>query len=155
MVDYFLLPSTQWDVVRLFETMRPSDVDEVLYSQAANGVDIKDLLLDRVGKDNYFTLWRNDEIVALGGITQTTWTPSIGVIWLLGSDLADKHWRAMTRACRAFILSNKTKWKGIGNHVPSHAAKRQRWLQYLGFDIANKEAQISGYKFKSFYMDLS
>jgi hypothetical protein len=134
--------------------MRPSDQEEIRISEAASGNNIYDNLCERVHLDYYFTLWRDDEIVAIGGITPSTWTNKVGIIWLLGTNLADKHWRSMTRFCRSFIDASRSEYEGIGNYVPADATKRIEWLSYLGFDINEQEAHISDYRFRGFYLDL-
>ncbi|MGB1178348.1 MAG: hypothetical protein ACPG4J_03660 [Lentibacter algarum] len=154
-VKYRLLPSTPHDLRVLQLNLRPSDRSEIAYSQKVTHSNIFAQLYERVHFDNYFTLWRGNDVVAIGGITPSNWSPHVGVIWLLGTDLADRYWRQMTRICARFIDSSKCEWLGFGNVLPPDATKRIKWLEYLGFDIAPDKAHISGQEFVAFYMDTS
>ena len=71
--------------------MRESDRDELAYAIQTTGTDIYSQMITSCISDNYVTMWANDRVVAVGGINAVPDNSSIGIIWLLGTNLADKY----------------------------------------------------------------
>lgn len=154
-VKFILAPSTLYDVLELYKYMRESDRNELAYAIQTTGTDIYSQMITSCISDNYVTMWANDRVVAVGGINAVPDNSSIGIIWLLGTNLADKYWRQMTRLCQKFIETEKPNWEGFGNIVPTSSCKRIKWLQHLGFDILDLKAQIDFKGYVKFYMNTS
>ncbi len=135
--------------------LRASDKFEIAYLQNATNAPIFPQLRERVETDSYYTFLKGNEVVCVGGITPAKNDKSVGIIWLLGTTLADVHWRQMTRMCKGFLEAHGLLWNKLTNVVPSNQKKRIKWLKHLGFDIEKEKANISGYEFVHFYMDTS
>jgi len=139
-----VFPSTLWDIGTVCECLRASDVDEVTELARLNGKCIsnwsfkEDMFEAFAGKGEFWTSWIDDHIVGIGGMVPLE--NKTGIIWFLGTDLADSQWRTMTRHCRKM----KNGWTEDGwslfNVVPINQPKRLAWLRYLGFDIKAEEA---------------
>jgi len=146
-----LIPSTRADLRYLFRYMRPSDIREMHINELSFQSDIRSSMMNDFDQNDCWTLWINDEIVCLGGIAPHPIDPRCGIIWLLGTKLADVHWREMTRFCRKFIATND-QYLVIGNILPTSEKKRVKWLKHLGFDIAKEKAEIGGVGYVHFEM---
>lgn len=131
--------------------MRPSDIREMHINELSFKSDIRMAMMADFDQNDCWTLWINDEIACLGGIAPHPIDPRCGVIWLLGTKLADVYWREMTRFCKRFIELNQT-YLVIGNILPSTEKKRMKWLLHLGFDIAPEKAEFSGVDYVRFEM---
>lgn len=139
-----ILPATSRDVDELMAFMRPSDREECVFNAKAtsrykDGWSIRDDLLAALAGGNTWAMWWGDDLMALGGCVMQA---GVGSIWFLGTDLADAHPIAMTRGCRRFLDMTLRRFPGIvGNIVPKHLCQRVAWLQHLGFDMREGEAQ--------------
>jgi|DEB0MinimDraft_12_1074336.scaffolds.fasta_scaffold19492_2 hypothetical protein len=139
-----IFPSTRWDIGMVCEFMRESDIDEVTQLAVQKGKNIaswsfkEDMFKAFEGNGEFWTIWIDDSIVGIGGLVPTH--VDKGLIWFLGTDLADSQWRTMTRQCKKM----KTIWEANGwstyNIAPLNQERRLLWLQYLGFDIEMQKA---------------
>lgn len=139
------LPSTRADLPELAGNLRASDRHEAAFNAAATGRDGPgwSVLGDLEGafhKFQHWTLWHPEGLVGMAGVAPLRQNPAIGAIWFLGTDLADTHWLAMTRASIRFIAMQSGDWFAVGNIVPKHMTARRRWLEHLGFDFEDAEA---------------
>ena len=144
-------------MIELEFNLRMSDRVEVAYVQSATRSAIFPQLRERIETDSYYTFFRGNEVICVGGITPAKGYEEneIGIIWLMGTSLADIYWREMTRMCRNFLMAHCLFWDKLTNIVPADQEKRIKWLKHLGFDIEKEKAHISGHEFVHFYMDTS
>ncbi|MFD2175690.1 hypothetical protein [Rhodobacter lacus] len=141
-------PSTAYDARELATFLRASDRAELAENARRLGT-VKfpcDLVQESFRKSLSWTLWRGDDVVGMGGASESP-KPGIGIIWFLGTDLADTHWRDMTRACRAVMRMEHERFPILMNVAPPGSDARLRWLSHLGFDIGKTEANgpLNGY----------
>lgn len=138
-----ILPATSWDVDELACFMRASDRDECAFNARETGRygpgwSIRSDLVAALAAGNVWSMWWGDHLMGMGGCLVE---PHFGTIWFLGTDLADRHPLAMTRACRRFLdLTLAHDATLVGNVIPKHMAARVAWLQHLGFDMLDGEA---------------
>lgn len=140
-----LLPATASDAAELACFMRDSDREECLFNARAFGRhspewSIRKDLMRAVAEGDVWSMWLGDALMGMGGCKpQPT---GMAALWFLGTDLADRHPITMTRACRQFIAFAHSRNPGvIGNVVPKTLVQRVAWLQHLGFDMREGEAQ--------------
>jgi hypothetical protein len=142
-----ILPATARDVDELASFMRASDREECLFNAKATGRyngqwSILGDLRRTFAAGNTWSMWWGNDLMAIGGFFCDPRLAGVGSIWFLGTDLADKHPIAMTRGCRRFLDMTLRRFDGIvGNIVPKHLCQRVAWLQHLGFDMREGEAQ--------------
>lgn len=140
-----LLPATRYDVQELAAFLRASDRSESEFTARAVGRWTStwsvsaDLVQALDGEAQ--TLWWGCDVMGIAGIMPFTHDPKFGAIWFMGTDLADRYPRSMTRACRRFINARLPFFTRVGNIVPRHMPERLRWLKHLGFDFVPEEAQ--------------
>lgn len=141
------LPAGCYEVLELARLMRASDLSEVQFNAETSGAaldpgwSIQGDLLRAVGDRNVWCMWDGDEIAGCAGVADNKDDEGVGVIWFLGTKLADEKPYAMTQASRRFIRFQSKFWKILGNVVPAHMTKRVSWLETLGFDTRKVEAQ--------------
>lgn len=150
-------PATKHDVAGLIDRLRISDVDELAANARLTGkygpgwslrrqieLDLQDV--------DCWAMVIDGELAGLGGIHPLPEDPRIGAIWFLGTDLADTHWRTMTRLCRKFLSVHAPDYKMLGNIVPTYNEQRLRWLKYLGFDFDGDKAQLKRQGYVAFWL---
>lgn len=157
-MTFLILPATSYDVAELASFLRESDREEATFNAIVTGRYFEPgwsirADLERAFEDHdLWTISREDgAVVAVGGIRPNPSDPSEGIIWLLGTDLADRHWRELTRLCARAIACFSGPFRRFGNVLPKHMMKRRRWLEHLGFDISEGEAQLQTYGLVSFW----
>lgn len=146
-----LAPATGWDLDQLIARLRPSDVEELRLARQAI---LPELPADWSPETDLIDQWARIEgetwamfdpwdgaFLGLCGINPFPENPAVGAVWFLGTVEADARPKALTRGARAFLAMAAGEWFQIGNIVPRHYTSRRRWLEALGFDIAEAEAQ--------------
>lgn len=127
--------------------MRATDREEVTFNamatgRAGKGWTVEAEIRNSFNPQTFWAMTLKGHLMAVGGVASIPGTQA-GAIWLLGTDLADREWRALTRGTAAFIAMARKRWGWVGNVVPQHMAARQRWLQHLGFDMIENQAQLA------------
>jgi len=138
-------PATRADVQRLCREMRQSDRLETQYNAEVTGRitpqwSIERELLEAFEASTFWAVWRQDDLVGLGGVAPLPQDPNVGAIWFLGTHMADSHQLALTLTLRRFIRAERPRWGVLGNVIPQHMVRRRAWLEKLGFDFAPSEA---------------
>lgn len=159
-----LLPATLLDAYILAANLRFSDEDEWRLAHEAFGGDepggFFDAINDGVEVGDAWALWDGPDLVAIMGVVEMPQfmqrlvpypAKSCCSIWMMGTDLADLRWRGMTRAARRFMAMQAKRWDAMGNIVPKGMQKRLRWIQHLGFDISDHQAQFRDMGFVTFW----
>lgn len=151
-----LLPATRFHMDELALFMRDSDTDECRYlaqatGRAVPGWSIRKDLHDAFDTHQVWVMLRGNDVMGAGGIRPHPGTPGHGIVWFLGTDLADREWRTMTRLARRFLEIEAPAYERISNIVPAHGRKRLKWLAHLGFDIGVAEVQLSGMGYVPFW----
>ena len=146
-MTFRLWPSTRRDVQKLSSFMRESDRAELTFNAKATGRfgpgwSIHSDLEKAFASHELWSILKDVDVVAVGGILAAPHDPRTGIIWMLGTDLADTHWREMTRLCRRWLDMHLSRYDRVGNVLPTHMMQRRRWLEHLGFDMVESEAQL-------------
>lgn len=152
-----LWPATRGDVSQLAREMRAGDRDEVTAAACAVGRMDSDWtlegdLLSTFDQHQMWSMWRGDDLLGLGGILPFDDLPDVGAVWFLGTRRADTHWRSMTEAADRFLRVFGKDFTNIGNMLPCSSLKRRKWLEYLGFDFIEGEAQLCLEGFDVFWL---
>lgn len=147
-MTFCLWPATRRDIADLASSMRASDIEELTFNARATGRwspdwTIRGELMAGFDRWEHWAILRDCDVVAVGGIAPKPSDPGVGAIWMLGTDLADQHWRQMTRLCRRWLEIHRPHYRILGNVLPAHMMQRRRWLEHLGFDFIENEAQRS------------
>lgn len=78
----------------------------------------------------------NGEIGVIFGINRKTHFSEIGVPWLLGTPLLDRHSVRMLRESRHYFERMERAFPKMENWVMAENRKSVQWLSWLGFDMS-------------------
>lgn len=129
-----IVPATMEHAVILAERMRQADKDEVLAQSGAHPAFAlgASLAVSEVA----WTGLVDGEIVAMWGVGRSDeLDDTVGVPWLLGTDLVEKHARRFLIHSRPLLEQVQERFPVLENHVDARNTVAIRWLRWLGFDI--------------------
>lgn len=137
----------QGDAESLAPRMREADKAEV---KAASGKHPYLALLEGIDcSEQAYTAEVGGEPIAIFGVCPTD-NPSVGVVWLLGSDVISKHRIDFLRKSRDWVDHFQTKYPVLCNAIDARNTVHIRWLQWLGFTFI-QELPNHGVENRLFY----
>lgn len=134
MADVVMRAPHAGDAKALAADMRPADVAEVL---ACGETDLVRVVQD--GIDDSALCWTIEVdgqvagvvgVVPLGGLLS-----EVGVPWMLGTPLVQKHRRMLVRISHAYIRRMLGAYPHLLNFVHTDNAVAVRWLKRTGFEL--------------------
>jgi hypothetical protein len=142
-------PTVRDDCIRLAETLRKADLEEISH---ASGLTPQDALLYSLAvSDHCYTVWLDDEIVLIfgcGGVDDM-----YGVPWMMASDLLMSVRREFVKECRRIVAAMVSRYANLENYVWAGNKIHIHWLTWLGFTIEPATPfGINGEPFHKFYM---
>jgi len=130
---------TSYDVEYLISNMRQPDIDELM---ALVG-NVANVVKESVRLSNYkWSVYANNEFVCIFGIGSPTLLSDTGIVWMLGTDLLEKHKGSFIRHSREYIEAMLDVYPYLTNFVDARNKRTIRWLKFMGFTF--KEAKILG-----------
>jgi hypothetical protein len=136
------------DVTKLWKTLRKADVEEI---QAASGLHPSEaLLLGYEHSIECYTIWAEGERLGMFGVVLEEVNPSIGRVWLLGTDLIPTHKIEFLRKSTEFVVDFNKRFPVLFNNIDARNEVHIKWLQWLGFSFINK-IENYGHEGRLFY----
>lgn len=128
---YHLRPATGADVLALSGSMRAADVREV----EATGSDPLTALSDglRVSDEPIVATYQDDRPICMAGVSADLHDPSIGYIWMLGSDELATRPMTFLRGARALVEHWNRQYPILTNVVDARNTLHIKWLRWMGF----------------------
>lgn len=140
-------PTIQGDAESLAPRMREADKAEV---KAASGKHPYLVLLEGIeASEQAYTALVDGEPIAIFGVCPTD-NPSVGVVWLLGSDVISAHRIDFLRKSRDWVERFQSKYPVLCNSIDARNTVHIKWLQWLGFTFI-QELQNHGVEHRLFY----
>lgn len=62
----------------------------------------------------------------------------IGSVWMVGTDVLDRHPIEFLRDSKAWLATQKSGWRVLANCVDARNAGHMAWLRWLGFEIEER-----------------
>lgn len=135
------------DVEALAPRLRQADIDEI---RAASGLDPETALrLSRQVSSLCFTVFGESKQIAMFGVRAED-NPSIGRIWMLGSDEIHDHRFGFLRMSKPWVALLQERYPILYNYIDARNSAHIRWLDWLGFTFIN-EVQNYGFEQRLFY----
>jgi len=135
-------PTVKDDVLALAPRLRQADIDEV---KAASGLDpLTALTLSLQISPLCFTVFGDGLQLAMFGAKPED-NPTIGRIWMLGSDEIHDHRFGFLRKSREWVDYLQERHPLLYNYIDARNTVHIRWLQWLGFSFIN---EVHGYGFE-------
>lgn len=135
MIDRKVLPTVYFDAQYLAPRMRQADVDEVY---AMSGVSPLEALEQSVAASpDPRTGFMEGQIACMFGVAEHPMTAlnSVGIPWLLTSDLISDHSLAFLRGSCDYIQEMRERYALLCNFVDARNTVSIEWLKWLGFEI--------------------
>lgn len=132
--------------------MRPAEVAEVV---AAGGYSPLEALLESLQHSGVaFAALFDGEVACMWGVAhvrRSVTAGRVGAVWLLTSDLVEKHPKAFWRGCKAEILRLFGDYDVLFNAIDARHEKALRWAWRLGFPLEEPAPfGVEGRKFSFF-----
>lgn len=135
------------DVDSLAPRLRQADIDEI---RAASGLDPETALtLSRQVSSMCFTVFGDGKQIAMFGVRPEE-NPSIGRIWMLGSEEIHDHRFGFLRRSKSWVDFLQDRYPILYNYIDARNSVHIRWLHWLGFSFINEE-QNYGFEQRLFY----
>lgn len=135
------------DVDALAPRLRQADIDEI---RAASGLDPQTaLILSRQVSSMCFTVFGEGRQIAMFGVRPEE-NPSIGRIWMLGSDEIHDHRFGFLRRSKSWVDFLQDRYPILYNYIDARNSVHIRWLHWLGFSFINEEHSY-GFEQRLFY----
>lgn len=130
-----IIPATTSHVIPVADSMRKTDVDEVL---ASHGMTPREALsVSLHGSDNAWTVLSPATGLpfAVFGVKRGSVLGDGSVVWLLSTDEIARWRIAFARGSRGYIRALAEKYGVLTNHVDVRNVDSIAWLKWLGADF--------------------
>jgi hypothetical protein len=143
-----LRETTQEDVELLIANLRDDDRREV---EASHG-DCRKSIQTAFNRSNHkWSVYVNGEFVCIFGMHPMGLLSDTAIIWMLGTDLIEKHKGAFIRHSQEYIQAMLTVYPILTNYCDVRNKKTIRWLKFIGFTFFEAEPfGVKGYPFYRF-----
>lgn len=139
------------DAAAMAPNLRAADLAEL---QASLGADADPEAVLKAGikySDDPRTVLVDGVPAAIFGVCDTGESePTVGCIWLMGTDAIETISMAFLRGCKAHLPMQQASYEILTNFVDSRNTVHIRWLQWLGFSIIREENDYGAEK-RTFY----
>lgn len=144
-------PATVAHAKDLGPRLREADREEV---SASSGMEAEDVLILAVAHAKRADAWfKGDTLIAISGINGSLVDPSVGVIWMLGSDELDRLPKVLMKGQRQYVRDLLKGHDMLLNFVDNRNIKAHRWLRWLGFHVGEpRPFGAAGLLFRPFVM---
>jgi hypothetical protein len=140
-VEVRIVPATAALARELAPRMRPAEVDEVRASgrHTPLGALLAGLEASSIAHAALF----DGKVACMWGVVPMRWSAlvgRIGAVWLLTSDLVERHPKAFWRGCRAELPRLFESCDMLVNAIDARHDKAVRWARRLGFPLEEPQA---------------
>lgn len=134
MVKVTFEPSTDDHADQIAANVRDVDAAEIF---ATTGGEVIDSLVDGIDASDWaLTAFVDGEPACIFGVVTHPKDETLGIPWLLGTDLVTNHAKELLRFTPAFINQMLEGRAAITNMVHAANAPAMRFLNHIGFDIS-------------------
>lgn len=132
-----------WHVEAVAADMRADDVREVWELGGFSPFEALESSLAHPGV--HYTALFDDEPAAIFGVVHPSLMAAVGIPWLLGTPLLERHWRAFAKASREVMDRLKAEYPVMTNVTHAHNTLSVRWLRWLGatFEVNGIHARFT------------
>ncbi|NJL06859.1 MAG: DUF2833 domain-containing protein [Methylacidiphilales bacterium] len=130
-----IVPAKRRHIRAVARRMRRADVAEV---RAASGLSPRRALAASLSKSGAcFTALVNGRPEVMFGVGDANVLAGIGVVWLLGTDAVDRHYRMFLRLSLEWKPKLLSRHSVLANFVSEDNAVSLRWLRWLGAEFGD------------------
>ena len=120
-------------IERIAARARQADREELMASNAMTPTDamFEGLRTATAARTGFV----DGEPICMFGISPYWPKPGIGIPWMIGTDLLERHWMLFARRCRSEFEEVCGGYTYLVNWVDDRNVVAHRWLQWLGFRL--------------------
>ena len=137
-----IVPVEPWHIEAVGTQMRADDVREVW---ELGGLSPREALEQSLAHEGiHFTALFDGEPAAIFGVVHPSLLAAVGIPWLLGTPLLERHWRSFAKASRQVMDELKVMYPVMTNITHAENTLSVRWLRWLGasFEIHGIHARF-------------
>lgn len=142
-----LISSTLDDVFSLENRLRLADINEV---EALGSNPHKALLMGYIYSDECMTVWEDDKVIGMFGVSNWDLPKGFATIWFLGSDECRNHPVTFVKEGIKYTKKSLQKYDILVNCVDARNTDSLRWLRAIGMNLSSA-IDVKGNKFIQFY----
>jgi len=131
------LPTTVFDCNELVANLRTHDRAEVVAARGSM-ITALDLWASVEKCDERFSVFSGDGLICIYGLAQHPTHPHVGVVWLLGTPLLDRHMFSLCREAKLMLAQWHKQYAVLTNMTDQRNRRILRWLKWLGFKFVNE-----------------
>lgn len=139
-------PSDAYDVFKL-KKLRKEDEEEL---EALNKTPQQSLLRGFIFSDECFSVWHENEIIGMFGVSSFNLPKGFCTVWFLGNDECTKHPVSFVKEGKKYINKWLKKYDLIMNAVYEKNKTHIAWLKAVGVSFSSSVI-INNHKFIQFY----
>jgi hypothetical protein len=149
--EYAVVPATLEHALRMAPNLRQADLDEVWASAQLEGDQA--LLRGFSCSSHAWTGTVDGEPACMFGVVPASIMSGIGVPWMLGTDLVERHATAFLRRNKPYVKQMTAAYNYLVNYVDDRNVKAIAWLKWLGFTMREPQQYGAlGMPFRRFEM---
>lgn len=152
MPDYRITRATEQHVDAMAPNVRQADINELA---AASGNAPREALMQGLNASGGYA-WAglaDDEVVCIFGVAPLNLLSDVGIPWMLGTPLIEKHSRVFLRRSKKYVEAMRERYGRLYNFVDDRNDAAKQWLAWLGFTLHEPEPYgVSGLPFRKFEM---
>jgi hypothetical protein len=140
-MEYTVDKASMGDCLELAPKMRQSDIQEIWSSGRFTPTSGLVESLEVSGEQAY-SLKLDDEVVGMFGVAPCKEEPSIGVVWLMGTDNMTTNKRGFYKVSQRYLKKFLKLYKTVFNYVDERNTSSSKWLESLGFQNLHREPKF-------------
>jgi len=129
----FIRDATIEDAVEVALNIRGADKSEIWAS--GKNLPIPCLIRAHSASTQCFSLVVNGQVACIFGVAPASLLGSVGVPWMIGTSLVEKHPLLFLRKCQKSVLAMSDSYATLINYVDARNVMAIHWLSWLGFHV--------------------
>jgi hypothetical protein len=132
---YRLVDPSAEGIAHIARFMRQADRDEVTAASGSHDFEAVLHACVSVSEDTLMGVTPEGEAIGLFGVVTVSLLSNKGSPWMLCTDSAHLHQRALVRGGRAYSVAMLEQYERLENHVDARNHRAVAWLQRCGYTI--------------------
>ena len=133
MVRSYIRKATVEDAVEVALYLRDADKDEIWAS--GKHLPVPCLIKAHTMSTECFALIVGDKVACVFGVAPLSMLGSVGIPWMLGTNLVEKYPLLFLRKCQNSVLAMSDSYATLINYVDARNKMAIKWLSWSGFHV--------------------
>jgi hypothetical protein len=146
MTVYERRKATPEDIELILKNLRKFSRNELMIVADMEGQGLKQAV---EGSRDVWCGFADGQLGVMYGVRMVSIVSNHAYIWMLTTELVEKHWVTFVRVCALFLEELLGQYDRLSVIAPLRSDMSQRWLQYIGFKQTGV-TRMYGVKFKTY-----